>query len=169
MSVEWSYYDKFDDIMDKYLPPRGEGDKMRDQIVTAVTKLVYKWYNDGDVFDNTYSLEGWANDLSDYANWLYKYADGARYILNGIEDCHSEDDYDDLLKALADLCLDEDYLSSYDVGKRGSIYDCDGPFQFEWRSEYEDDEEEYEDDFDDYDHEYEPEEEETDEDLYGHY
>lgn len=161
MSVEWSYYNKFDDIMDKYLPPQGEGDKMYNQIVTAVTKLVYKWYNDGDVFDNTYSLEGWANDLSSYANWLYKYADGADRILEDIEDCYSEADYEDLLRELADFCLDEDYLNSYDVGKRGSIYDCDGPFQFEWRSEEDDeddyDEEEYEDDFDSYDPEYEPE------------
>lgn len=176
MAVEWSYYNKFSDILDKYLPPVGEGEKMRDQIVTAVNKLVYKWYNDGDVFDNTYSLEGGANDLSSYANWLYKYADYANFILDGIEDCYSEDDYENLLKELADLCLNEDYLSSYDVGKLDSIYDCDGRFEFEWGNEYEDEEEddyyedeEYEDDFDDYDSEYEPEEEETEEDLYGHY
>ena len=72
MSVDWSYFDKFDGIIDKYLPTKGEGETKATQIVTAINKLIYKWYNDGDVFDNTYHLEGWANDLSDYANWLYE-------------------------------------------------------------------------------------------------
>ena len=74
MAVDWGYYDKFDGLMDKYLPMHGEGETKATQIVTAVNKLVYKWYNDGDVFDNTLHLEGWANDLSDYANWLADHA-----------------------------------------------------------------------------------------------
>ena len=70
--VDWSYYDKpeFKAINSEYLPARGEGETKATQIVTAVNKLVYKWYNDGDVFDNTGALSGWANDLSSYANWL---------------------------------------------------------------------------------------------------
>ena len=157
MAVDWSYYDKFEPLLDKYLPVRGEGDKMRNQIVTAVNKLIYKWYNDGDVFDNTYYLQGWANDLSSYANWLSKYAGYAGNILSGIEDCRTESDYEDLLQELADLCLDEDFLSSYDVGKRGSIYDCDGPFVFEEQYEEDEDEDDYYDD---------EEEEDTEEDDY---
>ena len=64
MAVDWSYFDKFDPLQDKYLPNRGEGDTIATQIVTAVAKLIYKWYNDGDVFDNTWYLDGWLNDLS---------------------------------------------------------------------------------------------------------
>ena len=72
--VSWDYYNKFKDINEKYLPDEGEGDTLASQIVTAINKLVYKWYNDGDVFDNVNSgLQGWANDLSSYANWLDKY------------------------------------------------------------------------------------------------
>lgn len=67
-SVSWSYFRRFDEIIDKYLPASGEGENMASQIVTAVNKLIYKWYNDGDVYDNTGYLEGWANDISDYAN-----------------------------------------------------------------------------------------------------
>ena len=55
---EWSYFDKFETINDRYLPSQGEGETKATQVVTAVTKLVYKWYNDGDVYDNTYALEG---------------------------------------------------------------------------------------------------------------
>ena len=130
MSVNWDYYDKFDSIEERYLPIRGEGETKATQIVTAVTKLVYKWYNDGDVFDNTYYLEGWANDLSSYANWLDKYTK-ASIILSKISDCYDNDDYEYLLKFLSDLLLNEKYLDKMNREKKeGSIYNCDGRFKF---------------------------------------
>ena len=39
-------------------------------------------------------------------------------------------DYETLLKELADYCLDENLLQSLKLDKQGSIYDCDGPFEF---------------------------------------
>ena len=142
MSVKWSYYDKFDSVMEKYLPDVGEGETKATQIVTAVTKLVYKWYNDGDVFDNTGYLEGWANDLSSYANWLDKCTDlKASGILAKIKDCYNDSDYEDLLKELADTMLDEEYLAEQNkFDKVGTIYDCNGKFKF---VEFEDDEDDY--------------------------
>ena len=135
---EWSYFDKFDEINDKYLPSRGEGDTMATQVVTAVNKLVYKWYNDGDVFDNSgYSLNGWCNDLSSYANWLWQNI--AVYgILERVWYCFNGDEYEDLLAELADYCLTDELLDS--LAKRpkvGSIYDCDGPFVFDMCEEEE--------------------------------
>lgn len=141
--VDWSYYDdpRFDMIDGKYLPRRGEGDNKASQIVTAVNKLVYKWYNDGDVFDNQYYLEGWANDLSDYANWLYRYVPESQDILMNIEVCKNRDDYEHLLKDLADTLLDDEDLEHYSKKPTiGSIYNCRGPFKF---VEYEEDEDEY--------------------------
>ena len=61
---KWSYFNKFKELNNKYLPDMGEGETKATQVVTAVTKLVYKWYNDGDVYDNTYMMKGWCNDLS---------------------------------------------------------------------------------------------------------
>lgn len=132
MSVDWSYFNKFDDILDRYLPGRGEGETIATQIVTAVSKLVYKWYNDGDVFDNTHALTGWCNDLSSYANWLLMYAPGAGPILWGICGCENESDYEELLQRLADRLLDGEDLEKYArKPKEGSIYKCPGPFKFE--------------------------------------
>ena len=153
MSVNWNYYnDRFDSVNDKYLLPRGEGDTVATQIVTAVNKLVYKWYNDGDVFDNTYYLGGWCNDLSSYANWLYENTKESWRILAKIEVCRNYGDYEDLLKELADTLLDEKYLEEQNkIEKIGTIYDCKGRFQYgesrygEWYDEddyyYDDDEE----------------------------
>lgn len=139
MSVSWDYYDKFETTEEKYLPVRGEGETVASQIVTAVVKLVYKWYNDGDVFDNTHHLEGWANDLSSYANWLYENTKDAWRILNKIDSCVSESDYEDLLQELADKLLDEVYLAEQNkLEKVGTIYDCDGKFKYEEPTDDED-------------------------------
>ena len=141
MAVEWNYYDKFETLIDKYMPMRGEGETVASQIVTAVNKLIYKWYNDGDVFDTTHHLEGWANDLSDYANWLYENTKDAWKILNKIEDCMNESDYEDLLKELADKLLDGNYLEEQNkIEKVGTIYNCSGKFKYEEPSYDEDDE-----------------------------
>ena len=139
--MDWSYFDKkeFDEVNDKYLPSIGEGDNMATQICTAVNKLIYKWYNDGDVYDNTFSLTGWCNDLSSYANWLYKYADANELAKIGL--CDSEEDYENILVDLADNYLNMNYLNVMAQREKvGSVYDCDGPFVF--RTDIDDEEEE---------------------------
>ena len=153
MAVNWDYYDKFEEVNDKYLPYKGEGVTKAMQIVVAVNKLVYKYYNDGDVFDNTHYLKGWANDLSDYANWLYYHTD-TRNILDKIAYCMTDDEYEDLLKELADKLLNEEYLAEFrEVKKVESIYNCVGKFKYE---EYQEEDEECE---------YEEEDEEEGEDY----
>ena len=151
-SVNWGYYDKFEPILNKYMLDQGEGETKASQTVTAINKLVYKWYNDGDVFDNTYYLEGWANDLSSYANWLAENVEAAKAILDKIEDCKSNSEYEDLLKELADEFLIEEILTEFaQEAKVGSIYDCEGPYKF-MDENYEEEEEDW----------YEEEEEEED-------
>lgn len=129
--VAWDYYNKFDEVNDKYLPAMGEGDTMATQICTAVNKLVYKWYNDGDVFDNQMScMNGWCNDLSSYANWLYNNVRESQLILEQVDGMY-ESDYEDLLQELADTLLDEEFLEYYNREKVGTIYKCKGIFRFE--------------------------------------
>lgn len=136
MSVDWGYYDKFEGINDKYLPYKGEGATKAMQIVVAVNKLIYKYYNDGDVFDNTYHLEGWANDLSSYANWIYDNTKDGWKILNKIKDCYNDSDYEDLLKELADTLLVEDYLAEENKEEKiDTIYEYDGKFKYEEETE----------------------------------
>ena len=153
MSVDWGYFNKFDEIDDKYLPPKGEGNNMATQIVTAVNKLVYKWYNDGDVFDSSYNLSGWWNDLSSYANWLYTYLPITRNILDNIKDCYNDSDYEDLLKELCDTTQTFEFLAEYENKPTvGTIYDCDGPYQFTEEDEDIEDEDWYEDEDEDEDY-----------------
>lgn len=142
--VDWNYFNKFEPIEDIYLPTRGEGDTMATQITTAVCKLVYKWYNDGDVFDNSYQLEGWWNDLSSFANWLYKNVPESQQILKEIRDCEDDDDYEQLLKELADTLLDEGLLADYaEQPAIDSVYDSTGPFRYVYREQLNEDNNEY--------------------------
>lgn len=132
-NVEWDYFDRYENIVDKYMPWYDEGDTLASQRVTAVNKLVYKWYNDGDVFDNTYCMEGWANDLSSYANWLAKYMN-VDSILNRISECYTDAEYEHILKDLADTILNEDKLAELaKVKRQGSIYKCEGKYEFNER------------------------------------
>lgn len=143
--VNWEYFDKFEAITNKYLPDMGEGDNMATQAVTALCKLIYKWYNDGDVFDNTYFLLGWANDLSNEANWLCQNTP-ISVELDRITDARTEGDYEQILKSCADKIFSEELLS--ELAKKeavGSIYDCAGPYNYEEPCEEEEeyDEEDY--------------------------
>lgn len=147
MAVAWEYYnnEKFDRIDEKYLPERGEGETKANQIVTAVNKLVYKYYNDGDVFDNTKYLNGWGNDLSSYANWLDAHVPKVSRILHGVFACHNDSEYEDLLKDLADNLLDEEFLEEQNkLEKVDSIYEHKGAFEFrEYEEEYDEDDDWY--------------------------
>lgn len=135
--MEQEYFEKFEEVNDKYLPDYGEGDTFASQAVTAVNKLIYKWFNDGDVYDNTYHLPGGTNDLSAYANWLLKNVPEVKSILNSIKKVKSEEAYSDLLAALADTILNENFLSKFeDVEKVGSVYECEGPFEFDYGREF---------------------------------
>ena len=137
--IDWNYYDKFENIIDKYMSSQGEGDTKASQLVTAINKLIYKWYNDGDVFDNTCYLQGWENDLTSYANWIRKYIPDAEDILDDVYLAKDENDYELLLKELADEYLNEDFLKTLETEKEGSIYDCQGPYEFE--AKYDEEEE----------------------------
>lgn len=123
-------FEKFEAIIDKYLPDYDQGDTLATQAVTAATKLVYKWFNDGDVYDNRYALKGWANDLSSYANWLYRYVDAE--ILLDIAKCQNEEDYEKLLFELCEQVFDEYCLDeANEIEAEGDVYECEGPFSFE--------------------------------------
>lgn len=138
-SVEWNYYDKFEEITDKYMPSSGEGETKASQLVTAINKLVYKWYNDGDVYDNTYSMDGWCNDLSSYANWIYKNYPESQGILENIANIITDEEYEQILKQLADTFYKEPFLTEENKKSAvGTIYKCEGYFRFEeYEEEYE--------------------------------
>ena len=139
--VDWSYFDKFEKVNEEYLPDWGEGETKATQLVTAISKLVYKWYNDGDVYDNTAYMEGWCNDLSSYANWIYANYLESQPILDRIYKVYDDAGYEHILKDLADKFLNKEFLSEENKkNSYGSIYNADGNFRFDdYETENDDD------------------------------
>lgn len=134
ITLDWDDFDQFVPIINKYMPRMGEGETMASQAATAVNNLVYKWFNDGDVFDTVMGgLQGWANDLSSYANWLLKHCtERCKEILFDISKCLIDSDYTDLLFRLAQAIIDPEYLQGLaENPKTDSIYKCEGPFRFD--------------------------------------
>lgn len=130
---DWSEFNKFEAEYEGYLPSIGEGENMATQATTAVCKLVYKWFNDGDVYDNQ-MREGWCNDISDQANWLDQNANIGD-ILAAVWDLST--DYEDILYKLCSLVLRRSYLDELAKKEKcGTIYDCKG--RFKWNEEDED-------------------------------
>ena len=117
-------------FIDKYMPDSGESETQASQMCTAINKLIYKYYNDGDIFDNSYYLDGWCNDLSSYANWLYNRNLG-KDILIKIRDIHTFKEYEDLLSNLASQLITKENLEELEKKeKEGSIYSESGLFKF---------------------------------------
>ena len=141
--INMSTSSKQQELIEKYLPPRGDGDNQATQAVTALCKLTYKWFNDGDVYDNHYYLQGWANDISGSANWLYNNIPITQSLLMEIKYIHSEKEYEDLLDELENVVLKEELLAELEKkSKVGSAYSEHGPFSFD-DSIDEEDEDEY--------------------------
>ena len=131
-----------DEMNDLYLPSYGDGDNMATQAVTAANKLIYKWFNDGDVYDNTYAMEGWCNDISGSANWLYNHIPSLQRTLFSIKDCRNDAQYEEILYDVFTTILeDPEYLENLSkLPKIGDAYNEDGPFEFvEHEEEWDDD------------------------------
>ena len=139
-------FDKYSDVINKYMPPQGQGSTKASQTATAVNRIIYRWYNDGDVYDNNwyYGLysEG-ADNVTDCANWLYKYTTRrVQQILSSIHFCETDEDYENILSDLAEYLLDDDLLIQWEEEPaEGDIYNCDGPFEFDesFYNDYEED------------------------------
>lgn len=168
----WNEFAKFSPIKTKYLPfdaeaTDGAGTTKATQVVAAVYKLINGFRKNGDVYDNTYGLSGWCNDISSYANWLYNNTTKkAKTILLRIKYCQSWEQYYNILLALSEELLDEDYLVGINCKPCvGSITFCDGPFQCEGEDDILIDD--IDDDFElDDDEIYDDDDEEVDEMIY---
>ena len=112
-----------------YLPSTDEGTNLAEQLVTATNKLIYKWYNDGDV------IAGDGNDLTNYANWIDMNFKETQSIFVNAETIYNSDDEDYLnlvLIPLIEFVFDEDRLKEFSKCEcKGSIYNCGGRFEYD--------------------------------------
>ena len=141
MAHDWNDFDRFET---KYMPDEDDGNTLASQAETALNRLVYRWFNDGDVYDNQHGMTGFGNDISGSANWLANHFPGAKQILDRIYDIGSDEDkYEDILYDISCLVYDTPNLldSLNNIPKIGCAYSEDGPYKSEYWDE--DEEEDY--------------------------
>lgn len=136
-------FSEFNDVLDKYMPAQGEGETIASQIATAVAKIAYRWFNDGDTISSKWNVEGESlpGGVSQYGNWLNKNVLEAHEFFDAyieIFDGHDlrTNEYEVFLYRLCEHLLNFDLLDGYSTEpKRDSIYNSgkykDGIFQGE--------------------------------------
>ena len=127
---------EFDAWYDKYVPSSGNCETLAGEIIRAINRLVYRWYNDGDTVDcyggNVYNHNRAADD--------FLCGNVAGYVtLSGVSEFDFEDAVCKRLKYIYD------YLKSHpEVFETPNKVDCldNAPYE-PWEEEDEWDEEDY--------------------------
>ena len=134
---------KFDEFFDKYVPINGSADTLGGEILRAINRIVYRYYNDGDTVDRYYGNE--YNHLRACDTFLNTYCP-AYHSLSNINELEYEKNLCDRLKKVLDYLI-----ANPNVFEIPNSTDCIANAPYEpW--EYDDDEDyDYdEDDEDEY-------------------
>ena len=134
---------KFDEFFDKYVPINGSADTLGGEIVRAINRIVYRYYNDGDTVDRYCGNE--YNHLRACDTFLKTYCP-AYHSLSNVKELEYEKNLCDRLKKVLDYLI-----ANPNVFEIPNSTDCIANAPYEpW--EYDDDEDyDYdEDDEDEY-------------------
>jgi hypothetical protein len=131
-------------LFDKLVPGQGTAETLEGEMLRAVNRLVYRYYNDGDKYNEGYGTETAGPAHSFLVNAVHPLRAKMDSIMD--EEFKSDGEYERMLKVVLGLVLDhiESKEGEYTKNTQGDIFD--------YPSEFEDMEEEEDyDDYDDYD------------------
>ena len=133
---------KFDEFFDKYVPINGSADTLGGEIVRAINRIVYRYYNDGDTVDRYCGNE--YNHLRACDTFLKTYCP-AYHSLSNVKELEYEKNLCDRLKKVLDYLI-----ANPNVFEIPNSTDCIANAPYEpW--EYDDEEDyDYDDDEDEY-------------------
>ena len=131
-------------LFDKLVPVQGKAETLEGEMLRAINRMVYRYYNDGDKYYEGYGAETAGPAVSFLVNAIHPLRAEMSRIMNG--DILSDNEYENMLKEALGLILDyiESKEGEYTKNTQGEIFD--------YESEYEDDDDYYDDyeDDDDY-------------------
>ena len=138
-------------LWDKLVPSSGPSKFVEGEMLRAMNRLVYRWYNDGDRFWEGYGTETAGPAHSFLVNSSQINREEQRKLeslFDAVVGEYRDEVYEKMLDEVAELVL------SYVEGIPEDQYDELGREMFDFDSEYEDEEEDdYDDYYDDYDDE----------------
>ena len=131
-------------LFDKLVPVQGKAETLEGEMLRAINRMVYRYYNDGDKYYEGYGAETAGPAVSFLVNAIHPLRAEMSRIMNG--NILSDNEYENMLKEALGLILD------YIEGKEGEYTKNTEGDMFDYESEYEDDDDYYDDyeDDDDY-------------------
>ena len=142
-------------LFDKLVPGQGASKFAEGEMIRALNRLVYRWYNDGDRFWEGYGTEtaGPAHSFLVNSNQINREEQRKlEALFDAVVGVYGDEVYEKMLDEVAELVL------SYVEGIPEDQYEELGREMFDFDSEYEDEEE----DDDDYTYDYDDEDEDED-------
>ena len=137
--------DRNEPLYDELVPVSGDAETLEGEMLRAINKIIYRYYNDGDKYYEGYGTEtaGPAHSFLINANHPLK-AMMNKLFREFVSDSEYKKMLNDILKAILDHI--ESKQGEYTKNTLGGIFD--------YEPEFEDDEEDYEYDYDDEDDDY---------------
>ncbi len=136
--------DRNEPLFDKLVPGQGKAETLEGEMLRAVNRLVYRYYNDGDKYNEGYGTETAGPAHSFLVNAVHPLRAKMDSIMG--EEKLSDNEYENMLKMVLGLILDyiESKEGEYTKNTQGDIFDY--PSEFENMEDYDDEEDEYDDD-----------------------
>ena len=125
-------------LYDKLVPPQGSADTIEGEMLRAINRIIYRYYNDGDYYYTGYGTEtaGPAHSFLINANHPQRSA-----MVKLFKEFVSDAEYEKMLNDILDVILDH-------IESRQGNYTESNEDMFDYKSEFQDEEED--DDWDDY-------------------
>jgi len=137
-------------LTDKLVPGSGAAETVEGELMRAINRLVYRWYNDGDYFYKGYGAEtaGPAHSFLVNSNQIEFPLQSTLTSTFSKAVGASDDEYERLIKFALEKIIDHVEATPEDE------YTPLKQEMFDFESEYEDEEEDYDDYYDYYDDDY---------------
>ena len=132
--------DRNEPLYDKLVPGQGDAETVEGEMLRAINRIAYRFYNDGDKYFEYYGTETAGPAHSFLVNANHPLRSAMRKIL---DEPSGDASYERMIKDALDMILDyiESRRGKYTKNTLGGIYDYEPEFE----------EEEEEDDYDNYD------------------
>ena len=130
-TADWPKSPKFEKLTEQYMPKQGEADNQLGEMLRSINRVVYRYYNDGDMWNKGYGKET-VNQAIKHLTELAKNKETPRHIARGLDNALYElkkygtkdkDRYETALKIMMQTVewadqSDIDALSKMKAGKK---------------------------------------------------
>lgn len=93
---------QFEHLFDVLVPDNGKCDTLAGEIIRAINKIEYRWFNDGDRFNEDYGIETCGQPAYFLADYIYEPDDEApfRDILLNVDTDDDDEEYEKMIEEL---------------------------------------------------------------------